>query len=58
MAYLMHLAFSQGFHSRLPEALVYSELSLLYFPGEPVVIKNAVCMHEEDDGMSWKHTDM
>jgi primary-amine oxidase len=25
--------------------------------GEPVVIKNAVCMHEEDAGMLWKHTD-
>lgn len=26
--------------------------------GEPVVIKNAICLHEEDDGMSWKHTDI
>ena len=26
--------------------------------GEPVIIKNAICLHEEDDGMSWKHTDM
>jgi primary-amine oxidase len=25
--------------------------------GEPVVIENAVCMHEEDAGISWKHTD-
>jgi primary-amine oxidase len=25
--------------------------------GEPVVIENAVCMHEEDYGISWKHTD-
>ena len=25
--------------------------------GEPVVIENAVCMHEEDFGISWKHTD-
>ncbi|WP_417515880.1 primary-amine oxidase [Minwuia sp.] len=25
--------------------------------GEPVVIENAICMHEEDDGMLWKHTD-
>jgi primary-amine oxidase len=25
--------------------------------GEPVVIKNALCMHEEDYGISWKHTD-
>jgi primary-amine oxidase len=25
--------------------------------GAPVVIENAICMHEEDDGMLWKHTD-
>ena len=26
--------------------------------GAPVVIENAICMHEEDDGMLWKHTDL
>jgi len=26
--------------------------------GNPVVIENAICMHEEDDGMLWKHTDL
>ena len=25
--------------------------------GEPVVLKNAICIHEEDDGIAWKHTD-
>ncbi len=25
--------------------------------GEPLTIKNAVCMHEEDFGILWKHTD-
>jgi primary-amine oxidase len=25
--------------------------------GEPLTIKNAVCMHEEDYGILWKHTD-
>jgi primary-amine oxidase len=25
--------------------------------GHPVVIDNAICMHEEDYGISWKHTD-
>ncbi len=25
--------------------------------GRAVVVKNAVCMHEEDVGISWKHTD-
>ncbi len=25
--------------------------------GEPVTITNAICMHEEDAGIGWKHTD-
>lgn len=25
--------------------------------GEPVTIPNAICMHEEDFGVAWKHTD-
>ncbi|ADB52293.1 primary-amine oxidase [Conexibacter woesei] len=25
--------------------------------GEPVTIPNAICLHEEDDGVLWKHTD-
>ncbi|WZO96540.1 primary-amine oxidase [Isosphaeraceae bacterium EP7] len=25
--------------------------------GRPVTIKNAICVHEEDSGMLWKHTD-
>jgi primary-amine oxidase len=25
--------------------------------GEPVVIENAICLHEEDVGILWKHTD-
>lgn len=25
--------------------------------GEAVVIKNAVCLHEEDHGLLWKHVD-
>lgn len=25
--------------------------------GAPVTIPNAVCMHEEDAGIAWKHTD-
>ncbi|EFV13028.1 primary-amine oxidase [Segniliparus rugosus] len=25
--------------------------------GRPVVIKNAICMHEEDASIAWKHTD-
>jgi primary-amine oxidase len=25
--------------------------------GDPVVIRNAICVHEEDDGILWKHVD-
>ena len=25
--------------------------------GEPIVIENAICLHEEDDGLLWKHFD-
>jgi Cu2+-containing amine oxidase len=25
--------------------------------GEPYTIKNAICIHEEDDGILFKHTD-
>ena len=28
---------------------------LLAWTGEPMVIKKAVCMHEEDAGILWKH---
>ncbi|KAE8370320.1 copper amine oxidase [Aspergillus caelatus] len=26
--------------------------------GEPVVMKNVICMHEVDDGVGWKHTNI
>ncbi|MGH9113015.1 MAG: primary-amine oxidase, partial [Acidimicrobiales bacterium] len=26
--------------------------------GEPTTLTNAICMHEEDDGILWKHVDM
>ncbi|CAF0742030.1 unnamed protein product [Didymodactylos carnosus] len=25
--------------------------------GEPILLKNAICMHEEDGGLLWKHTE-
>jgi primary-amine oxidase len=25
--------------------------------GDPLTIKNAICIHEEDAGLLWKHTD-
>ena len=35
----------------------YFDAHLCASRGEPLTIKNAVCMHEEDFGILWKHTD-
>jgi primary-amine oxidase len=35
----------------------YFDANLVTSRGEPLLIKNAVCMHEEDFGILWKHTD-
>jgi primary-amine oxidase len=35
----------------------YFDATLADERGEPVVIPNAICMHEEDYGILWKHTD-
>jgi primary-amine oxidase len=35
----------------------YFDAALCDSRGEPLTIKNAVCMHEEDYGILWKHTD-
>ncbi|WP_165227401.1 primary-amine oxidase [Aquisphaera insulae] len=35
----------------------YFDAHLCDSRGEPFVLKNAVCMHEEDFGILWKHTD-
>ncbi|MBI1900362.1 MAG: primary-amine oxidase [Planctomycetia bacterium] len=35
----------------------YFDANLVTSRGEPLVIKNAICMHEEDYGILWKHTD-
>lgn len=29
----------------------------VWLQGEAVVIENAVCLHEEDHGLLWKHLD-
>ena len=36
----------------------YFDATLLGWNGEPVTIENAICMHEEDFGILWKHTDL
>ena len=35
----------------------YFDAHLCTSRGEPLTIKNAICMHEEDYGILWKHTD-
>ena len=35
----------------------YFDAHLCDSRGEPMTIKNAICMHEEDYGILWKHTD-
>lgn len=38
-------------------AVHYLDTSYVGHDGVPVVLKNVVCIHEEDDGLLWKHTD-
>lgn len=35
----------------------YFDVAMLDSRGEPVTLKNAICLHEEDVGLLWKHTD-
>lgn len=37
--------------------IYYLDGNLVSSRGEPLTIKNAICMHEEDFGVLWKHTD-
>jgi primary-amine oxidase len=37
--------------------IVYRDAVLAGEDGEPTVIENAICIHEEDAGILWKHTD-
>jgi primary-amine oxidase len=38
--------------------IVYLDATVADDHGEPRVIRNAVCIHEEDFGVLWKHTDI
>ncbi|TCP27786.1 primary-amine oxidase [Scopulibacillus darangshiensis] len=35
----------------------YFDATIANSKGEPLTIKNAICLHEEDYGVAWKHTD-
>ena len=37
--------------------ITYVDAVLHDSAGEPLVIPNAICLHEEDDGVAWKHVD-
>ena len=37
--------------------ITYVDAVLHDSAGEPTVIRNAICLHEEDDGVAWKHVD-
>ena len=36
----------------------YFDATYLGFNGEPITVENGICMHEEDFGILWKHTDI
>ncbi len=38
-------------------AIHYFDAAYASPDGEPVVVPNAICLHEEDSGLLWKHTD-
>lgn len=38
-------------------AIRYFDAPLIDSKGQPATIKNAICLHEEDYGVLWKHTD-
>ena len=38
-------------------AVRYLDADLTDSRGRPITIKNAICLHEEDAGLLWKHTD-
>jgi primary-amine oxidase len=38
--------------------ITYFDATLASESGEPYVIENAICVHEEDAGIGWKHVDL
>jgi primary-amine oxidase len=37
--------------------IYYFDVALANSRGEPAILENAICLHEEDYGILWKHTD-
>ncbi len=38
--------------------IAYLDATMTDDTGQPLVVKNAICVHEEDFGILWKHTDI
>jgi primary-amine oxidase len=38
--------------------ITYADQVFINDFGDPYTVKNAVCLHEEDHGLAWKHTDL
>lgn len=55
---LGHIHYFDGvFCNKVPEYLTCTCFHMHRQDGEPVVIKKAICMHEEDAGTAWKHVE-
>ncbi|CAH7673550.1 copper amine oxidase [Phakopsora pachyrhizi] len=39
-------------------SIQYLDVLNVSLDGQPILIKNAICIHEEDDGILWKHSDL
>lgn len=39
-------------------SIQYMDVVNVRLDGKPTIIKNAICIHEEDDGILWKHSDL
>jgi primary-amine oxidase len=52
---LTHLTTYSLTHSL--SVIKYFDANLVRDNGDVFIIKNAICMHEEDHGLGWKHTD-
>ena len=47
---------ARTWHARNPTSLVFGHQSADH-DGSAVIINNVMCIHEEDVGLLWKHTD-
>ncbi|TQV92114.1 copper amine oxidase 1 [Cordyceps javanica] len=53
-----HTANNLGLGCDCLGAIKYLDAALVRADGEPSVAKNVICIHEQDDGILWKHTNI